>query len=279
MIKGVVPLARRCLRITKTVEATYEDGVLTLDEPVDLAGKSRVWVQIEIPQPGSAVSCVLSSGWRIDMEPVVLDPTTRPLAVVPLTVEQYHSMRETGILDEDEPVELIDGLLVYKDRGGAMPVSPLHSLVTHRMSRLAPALEDQGCHLRLENSITLPPSHEPEPDGAVVRGRAEDYLERHPGSGDVLCAIEVAESSLKSDRTTKQGIYAAAGIGQFIIVNLVEGRVEVYGEPNVAERCYGVVRVLHRGDSMALRLPGGRTLDVPVADWLPEVSGRNTATV
>jgi predicted DNA-binding antitoxin AbrB/MazE fold protein len=51
MIKGVVPLARRCLRITKTVEATYEDGVLTLDEPVDLAGKSRVRVQIEIPLP------------------------------------------------------------------------------------------------------------------------------------------------------------------------------------------------------------------------------------
>ena len=37
--------------ITKTVEATYEDGVLTLDEPVDLAGRRRVRVQIEIPLP------------------------------------------------------------------------------------------------------------------------------------------------------------------------------------------------------------------------------------
>ncbi len=35
--------------IMKTVEATYEDGVLTLDEPVDLATRSRVRVQIEIP--------------------------------------------------------------------------------------------------------------------------------------------------------------------------------------------------------------------------------------
>jgi hypothetical protein len=123
-------------------------------------------------------------------------------------------MREAGILAEDTPVELIDGLLVYKDRGGALPASPLHTFVTHRMARLAPALEERGCHLRLENPITLPPSHEPEPDGAVVQGHPEDYLERHPGPGAVLCVIEVSDSSLKNDRTIKQSIYAAAGIAQ-----------------------------------------------------------------
>ncbi len=205
------------------------------------------------------------------MEPVSLDQTPRPLAVVPLSVEQYHSMRETGILDEDEPVELIDGLLVYKDRGGVMPVSPLHAFVTHRMARLEMALEKHGCHLRSENPITLPPSHEPEPDGAVVQGHPEAYLDRHPGAGDVLSVIEVSDSSLRSDRTTKQRIYAAAGIVQFIIVNLVEGRVEVYEEPNAVERCYRIVRVLHRGDTISLNVPGEQPLDVPVADWLPEI--------
>ena len=203
------------------------------------------------------------------MEPASLDERTRP-AVVPLSVEQYHSMRETGILEEDAAVELIDGLLVYKDRGGAVPVSPLHTFVTHRLTRVGPALEERGCHLRLESPITLPPSHEPEPDGAVVQGPPEDYLERHPGPGDVSCVIEVSDSSLRNDRTTKQGIYAAAGISQFIIVNLVESRVEVHEEPNVAEKCYGVVRVLHRGDTISLHVPGEGTLGVAVADWLPE---------
>jgi Uma2 family endonuclease len=212
------------------------------------------------------------------MEPVFLAETPRPMAVVPLNVEQYHSMRETGILAEDAPVELIDGLLVYKDRGGALPVSPLHTFVIHRMTRLAPALEERGCHLRLENPITLPPSHEPEPDGAVVQGRPEDYLERHPGPGDVLCVIEVSDSSLRYDRTTKQSIYAAAGIAQFIIVNLVEGRIEIYEDPNVAEKCYGLVRILYRGDTISLRVPGDRTLGVPAADWLPEVRPGPSAT-
>jgi len=212
------------------------------------------------------------------MVPVFLAETPRPLAVVPLNVEQYHSMRETGILAEDAPVELIDGLLVYKDRGGALPVSPLHTFVTHRMARLAPALEERGCHLRLENPITLPPSHEPEPDGAVVQGRPEDYLERHPGPGDVLCVIEVSDSSLKTDRTVKQSVYAAAGIAQFIIVNLVEGRIEVYEDPNVVERGYRLVRILYRDDTISLRIPGDRTLGVPAADWLPEVRPGPSAT-
>ncbi len=205
------------------------------------------------------------------MVPVFLAETPRPLAVVPLNVEQYHSMRETGILAEDAPVELIDGLLVYKDRGGALPVSPLHTFVTHRMARLAPALEERGCHLRLEAPITLPPSHEPEPDGAVVQGRPEDYLERHPGPDDVLCVIEVSDSSLKTDRTIKQSVYAAAGIAQFIIINLVESRIEVYEDPNVVERGYRLVRILYRDDTISLRVPGDRTLGVPAADWLPEV--------
>ncbi len=202
------------------------------------------------------------------MEPVSLNQT--PLAVVPLSVEQYHSMREAGILDEDQPVELIDGLLVYKDRGGnSMPVSPLHAFVTQRLASLEPALERQGCHMRVENPMTLPPSHEPEPDGAVVQGRPEDYLACHPGARDVSCVIEVSDSSLKSDRTTKQGIYASAEIAQFIIVNLAEGRVEVYEEPNAAEKCYGVVRILHQGETIALRTSGDRSLEVSVADWLP----------
>ncbi len=37
--------------ITKTIAATYEKGVLKLDEPVDLATRSRVRVKIEIPEP------------------------------------------------------------------------------------------------------------------------------------------------------------------------------------------------------------------------------------
>jgi len=48
--------------------------------------------------------------------------------------------------------------------------------------------------------------------------------------------IEVAGSSLERDRTIKQRIYATAGISQYVIVNLVHSRVEVFGRAGLGAR-------------------------------------------
>ncbi|MCP3963920.1 MAG: Uma2 family endonuclease [bacterium] len=191
-----------------------------------------------------------------------------PAEVVPLTVEQYHRMLETGILAEGEPIELLDGLLVPKDRGEGMTIKPRHRLVVSRLMQLAARFEARGCHLQLQSPITIEPSHEPEPDGLVVRGGIEDYLDRHPGRGDVTCLIEVAESSLERDRTTKQRIYATAGVAQYVILNLVDSRAEVYEEPVPAAGRYESVRVLGLDDVISIRIPGGEALDVPVAQLI-----------
>jgi Uma2 family endonuclease len=205
------------------------------------------------------------------METVFLDEAmSEPAAVVPLTVGQYHQMRETGILEEDEPIELLNGLLVHKDRGGdRMPVSPRHALVVSRTAGWAPELEALGCHVRHQNPVTIEPRNEPEPDVCIVRGRPEDYLERHPGPDDVHCLIEVADSSLKRDRSTKKAIYAAAGIPQYVIVNLADRRIEVYEDPNTSEGTFGTVRILTESDTLAIRVPGPRRLEVPAAQYLP----------
>ena len=204
------------------------------------------------------------------METVLLEEAVEPARVVPLSVEQYHRMRETGILEEDAPVELLNGLLVPRDRGGHdMPVSPHHALTVSRLMGLVPALEERGCHLRLENPLTIEPHHEPEPDGLIVRGRLEDYADRHPGPADVCCLIEVADSSLKRDRTTKQRIYAAAGIPQYILVNLADRRVEIYTEPDPREGRYESVRILGERGTIELAVPGAEPLEVPSAHWLP----------
>ena len=191
-----------------------------------------------------------------------------PAEIVPLTVEQYQRMLETGILAEGEPIELLDGLLVPKDRGEEMTIKPLHRLVVSRLMRLAPRLEALGCHLQLQSPITIEPSHEPEPDGLVVRGGIEDYVDRHPGPEDVTCLIEVAESSLERDRTTKQRIYATAGVEQYVILNLVDLRTEVYEDPRPAAGRYGSMQLLGREDVLALRIPGGARLEIPVGQLL-----------
>jgi Uma2 family endonuclease len=205
-----------------------------------------------------------------DMGTVFLDEArSLPLEVIPLSIERYHHMRDAGILDEDEPVELLEGLLVRKDRGGPMAVSPLHALVTSRLMGLAPEIEAHGGHLRVQNPITIPPSHEPEPDAAIVRGRCEAFLEHHPFPADVLSVIEVADTSLSRDRTTKQRIYAAAGVPQYVIINLVDHRIEVYEQPSPGIAQYATIRFVQPEETVALRVSDEDTLAVPASHWLP----------
>lgn len=65
-------------------------------------------------------------------------------AIVPLTVEQFHRMMETGVLREGDPIELVDGILVYKDRadsqGGTMH-GPIHAHTIDRVQRKLRAVE------------------------------------------------------------------------------------------------------------------------------------------
>lgn len=190
--------------------------------------------------------------------------------IVPLTVEQYHGMIAAGILEEGEPIELLDGLLVRRKRGEGMTTNPVHALVVSQLNLLlAAALGSFGCHVRVQNPLTLPPRDEPEPDLAIVQGLPADFALRHPGPADVTCVIEVAGTSLDRDRTTKKRIYAAAGIPQYLIVNLTGSRIEVFEEPDSARGQYRKRVELTGEAEIGLLLPGNRRLMVSAADCLP----------
>jgi len=190
-----------------------------------------------------------------------------------LDVDQYHSMIEAGILREGAPIELLDGLLVHKDRSargeGSMSIGKRHNAAVKLLIRLDRLLTAHGCHMQIQGPVTIPSHDEPEPDGAVVCGEARDYLERNPGPADVFCVIEVSDSSLDHDRTNKLQIYAAAGIPQYVIVNLVDFQVEVFESPIPAESRYSQAKTLQAGASLSLHVGGGTHLEVPVRDLLP----------
>ena len=192
--------------------------------------------------------------------------------IEPLSVEQYHRMVATGVLAEGEPIELIDGLLVRKDRstggGDAMTVGFRHMSAVTRLLRLVARVREHHCHLRTQGPITLSARDEPEPDGVVVAGTDEDYEGRHPASGEVLLAIEVSDSSLAYDRRTKQRLYATAGIPAYLIVNLVDDRLELSTHPSVAEGRYLDTSVAVLGQTLRLPL-GAASLELAAADLIP----------
>jgi Uma2 family endonuclease len=189
-----------------------------------------------------------------------------PLPVRRFSVAEYRRMIDSGILTEEDRVELLEGWIVPR-----MTRSPSHAAVVSLLHNcvLGPRLP-RGWSYRAHSAITTPDS-EPEPDLAVVRGTARDYLKRHPGPEDIALVIEVADTSIRRDRTIKARLYARAGIPHYWIVNLPRARVEVYSEPSgpADEPTYGQRRNYGKTRTLPLTLNGVAVAQIPVRELLP----------
>jgi len=192
-------------------------------------------------------------------------------SIVPLTIEQYQRMIESGIIGENSATELLRGVLVIKDRGSPedpMGHGPKHGQAVALLTKLAARIESPSQHARIQLPVACPPDGAPEPDAAIIRGTLFDYGDRHPGPGDVSCVIEASHSSLGRDREEKLPIYAAAGVPQYVIINLINDTVEVYSDPDVASEQYRTKVTLKRNEDLSIQLPGG-VFVIPAADVLP----------
>ena len=175
----------------------------------------------------------------------------------PLTLDQVERMIKHGILQEGAPLELMDGVLIRKDRSGRgedpMTHNPAHALCVKRLMAMLSFVNSFGFHLQCQLPIALLPTRAPEPDVAVIRGEPDDYDGRHPGPNDVVAVFEVADSSLDYDRAKKRS-YALAGIPIYWIVNLVDNAVEVYQRPNTVAGTYDSRTDFKLGDVIDLSL-------------------------
>jgi Uma2 family endonuclease len=145
-----------------------------------------------------------------------------PGALRPLKAEEFLRLAEAGAF-VDEHVELLHGVVVRK-----MTQGPRHIWSVERLARrLRRALDDSYAVLAQSSLLALPHAV-PEPDVAVVPDAVHGAM---PTSASALLVIEVADSSLKRDDEIKRPIYAAAGVPEYWIVDLVADAVIVHTEP------------------------------------------------
>ena len=88
---------------------------------------------------------------------------------------EYGRLIDHGFLDEDDPIELLDGLLLVKE--------PQHSPHRTAVLLVAKAVErafGDGWFVQTQSPIILDDRSEPEPDVCVVRGSPRDYVDSHP---------------------------------------------------------------------------------------------------
>lgn len=182
-----------------------------------------------------------------------------------LSVEQYHQMIRTGILTDDDPVELLEGWLVTQ-----MPKNPPHRLSTQLIREVVASMLPQAWHVQAQEPITILDS-EPEPDVAVIAGDRRAYSDRHPSAGEVALVIEVSDTTLQRDRTIKKQVYARAGISVYWIINLPEQQIEVYTSSFVDEESadYQRCTIYTSADSVPFDIGDQAIGTILVRDILP----------
>jgi len=163
------------------------------------------------------------------------------------SLDEYHRLIEAGGFDEDERVELLDGLLVEMS-----PKTPRHERAVRWLaSWLVRSVDADAYEVGVGSPLTLATS-EPEPDLVVFERGVQTPF--HPATASLV--IEVAVSSLDRDLGLKTALYAGAGIDEYWVFDLDAGRIVVHRHPTTsgyAER-FEVARG-QRLDAAAVSVP------------------------
>lgn len=152
-----------------------------------------------------------------------MDPTITSRRPYRWTREEFLQMIDLGWF-QGKRVSLLDGQVIE--------MASQYDLHLASVTATADALRlafGSGHWVRVQGSLDLSPHGIPDPDLAVTLGS-------YRGAGktiatSALLVVEVSESTLSDDRNYMSHLYAAGGIADYWIVNLVQRQVEVYRDP------------------------------------------------
>ena len=177
------------------------------------------------------------------------------------TVEEFFRAARLGLFRPDERLELLSGEIIEK-----MTQNPPHAVALNKsIPVFSRVIAGQDCHLRVQAPLALSDDSAPEPDIAVIAGSPDNYATKHPAPGDVLLLVEISDATLHLDRRRKAALYAAAGINEYWILNLIDRRLEVHRDPS--NGAYQVITLL--GETQTISPLAAPQATLRVADLLP----------
>lgn len=145
------------------------------------------------------------------------------------------------MLGPSERVELLEGVI-----HDMSPIGPLHGGITKRLARFFTLSAEARWIVSVQDPLALDTFSEPEPDIMLLKPAPDDYIKHHPTADDVFLLIEVSDSSLTYDRTSKLPAYARAAVCEVWLVNLSAQSIEIYREPD--SKGYRFTAILRKGD-------------------------------
>lgn len=139
------------------------------------------------------------------------------------TVEQYHRMVESGILCENDRVELIRGEIVEMS-----PIGRRHAACVKRLNRLFNRKLGDSVLIGVQDPVELDVTSEPQPDIVLLQPCEDFYETAHPQPEDIFLIVEVADTTVQYDREVKVLLYAEKNIAEVWLVDINGQCVEVY---------------------------------------------------
>jgi Uma2 family endonuclease len=189
--------------------------------------------------------------------PVATDPE---LLTEGLSRAQYDALVEAGHF-RDEPVELLEGVLVRMSPQGVDHARAVDRIATSIMLRLY-LDHGEAYRVRQEKPFAASDDSEPEPDIAVVDAATDTWGAGHPSQAHLV--VEVADTSRRVDLVHKPRIYAASGIPEYWVVDLPRRTVVRHAQPTDSDRrAYVIVEDVRFTDPLSIL-----GIDVTVADLL-----------
>ena len=180
------------------------------------------------------------------------------------TVAEFHQLWEQGWFERSRPM-LLDGEIYEM----AIP-GPLHNAGVRLADYLLKAVFAQGFVVRIQMPLVLGQWSDPVPDLAVLTGRVRDYVATQPTTA--VLVVEVADTSLATDRGEKSQLSAAAGIADYWVVDLNNGLLIVHRDPqpdpaSASGTSYRTITALAAGQSVSALAASQTTVNV--VDLLP----------
>lgn len=152
--------------------------------------------------------------------PVHIDAS---LPVHALSVTDVGEMVRAGIIDPEDRIELLDGVLVDMS-----PQGETHAYAIRRLNALAgPVVEAAGLELSIQAPLDVGSAISlPEPDVAIVPVTGRD---RHPSGA--LLVVEMGATSLSLDLGRKAAVYATGGVPDYWVLDVERRVLVVHREP------------------------------------------------
>ena len=181
------------------------------------------------------------------------------------TRSEYVKMFDAGVFEPEDRLELIEGKI--------LAISPQNCLHATEVTLVQETLSDifrSSSTIRVQLPMDVNEISQPEPDIAVVEGKARDYLNHHPMTA--LLIVEVSDTTLDYDRETKSSLYAKVGIEDYWILNLADRQLEVYRRPaSMANQPFGFgyKQINYYTDEDSISPLAHPESSIDVADFLP----------